>query len=232
MSSRFSRRRALLVGALLAAVAGAVVAPRAYAYFTAENASVSLTAESGTLTMDMKIGSTDCFSYGGTGAASGAASNQNSSCGTLYGSSTELYPGDSVQIPVTITNDGSLTPSDFRVYMPGGCTTTTTSDVPSGQNGGGNPCGSTGWSFSIADTTTTPTSCLYPVAQNSACPVTAGSLSSFATRSTLNSGFTLGTTPARQTARSFLITVAVPSTADNTFQGETPSFALAWHMTS
>jgi hypothetical protein len=228
VSGRFFRKRApALLAALLAAAAGAVLAPRAYAYFTADDASTSMSAESGTLVMDLKVGSNDCFSYKGTGVTS----NSNSSCAAMYSSPTELYPGDSAQVTVTITNDGSVSPSDFRVYMPGGCTTVLTSDVPPGQNGGGNPCGATGWSFSIADTTTT-TTCLFPVSQTGACPVTAGSLATFATRSTLNSGFTLGTTPAPGKSRTFQITLAVPSTADNTLQGESPSFALAWHMTS
>ena len=213
----------MLVGAF-----GFVAVPKVWALFTAETSNLNATAKSGTFTMDMKVGAgADCFSY----SSGPAADNVNSTCDTLRADTApnELYPGDSATTTLTIKNAGSIGATDLRVYMPGGCTFQKTASATAGN--GGNPCTTGGWMFYIQETTS-GTKCWYPVVQNSACPFNTDTLSTFASRTTATSGLSLGSGPAAQATRTFVVGVQVPSTASNTLQGEAASFVLAWHMNS
>lgn len=213
----------MLVGAF-----GFVTVPKVWALFTAETSNMSVTAGSGTFTMDLTVNDgSDCFSY-----SSGAGGdNVNSTCSTLRTdtAANELYPGDSATATVAVKNAGSVAATDLRVFMPGGCTFQKTASAAAGN--GGNPCSTGGWMLYIQETTS-GTKCWYPVVQNSACPFNADTLSAFATRTTATSGLSLGSGPSAQATRTFVIGVQVPSTAANTLQGEAAVFALAWHMTS
>jgi len=224
-----TRIKILLIATMLVGASGFVAVPKVWALFTAETSNMSVTAGSGTFTMNLKVNgeAADCFSY-----SSGAnADNVNSSCTALRTDTVanELYPGDIATTTVTVTNAGSVGSTDLRVFMPGGCTFQTTASAAAGN--GGNPCSTNGWMFSIEETTS-GTKCWYPVVQNSACPFNASTLSTFSTRTTAANALSLGSGPAAQATRTFVIGVQVPSNAANTLQGEAAVFALAWHMTS
>lgn len=222
------RLKVTLVAAMVAGLLGFFAVPRVSALFTSEGSNLGSSAQTGTFTMDVKVGPSGsaCFSYNGT-------SNTNTSCAALatYSPAAELFPGEPVTIPVTIDNDGSLPATDLRVYMPGGCTAGTTGDVPTGGAGGGNPCGSSGFQLSIQENNADGSkTCWFPSASG-ACAFSSP-ISSLAIRQTVSAGLSLGAGPAAQKSRSFLIGVQIPSNDPNTLQGEQISFTLAWHMTS
>jgi hypothetical protein len=224
-----TRVKILLIATMIVGAFGFVAVPKVWALFTAETSNMSVTAASGTFTMNLQVNgeATNCFSY----SAGANADNVNSSCTPLRTDTVanELYPGDSATATVAVENAGSVAASDLRVFMPGGCTFQKTASAAAGN--GGNPCSTGGWMFSIQETTS-GTKCWYPVVQNSACPFNADTLSTFSTRTTATSGLSLGSGPAAQATRTFVIGVQVPSNAANTLQGEAAVFALAWHMTS
>jgi len=217
----------LLVSTMVVGLLGFVAVPRVWALFTAETSNLNATATSGTLTLDFNANATDCFSY-----SSGAlGDNENDTC-TLRADTVanELYPGDISTTTVTIKDTGSVAASELRVFMPGGCTNVTTASATTG--GGANPCTTNGLMFYIQETTGS-TKCWFPTVANGACSLTASSLSTFATtRTTAVNGLSLGAGPAAQGTRTFVIGVQLPSTVNNTYQGQAAKFSVAFHMTS
>lgn len=231
-AARSRRLKLLLVATLAAGAMGSIAVPRVWAIFTAQAGQIPASASSGTLVIDAKVGAgSACFSYNGPASPG----NVNSSCQALYtySPSTELYPGEPVTIDVAIHDDGSLDVGDLLLFLPGGCTVTTTGDVPTGTQGGGNPCASGGLQVSIQENVSAggaALACWYP-ASSGACSLT-GNLSTLATATSVASALDLGSGPVSGGTRFFTIALQEPSTASNTLQGEAANFVVAWHANS
>jgi hypothetical protein len=182
---------------------------------------------SGTLTFGNKVNAlATCFSYG-----AGSSANVNSSCDALFSSATQMYPGTAITQRVTITNDGSIDGKTLSVFMPS-CTMVTTPGAPS--PGGGNPCAAGGAQIYIQETNAsfTPTSCVFPTTGGT-CAFSANTMAYFASvANTAASAVSIGTGPARQTSRYFLVGMQLPAGASNTLQGEEALFGLTWHLST
>jgi hypothetical protein len=199
----------------------------AFALLNAETRNIGATFASGTLTFGNKVNAgTLCYSYGGPVSPG----NVNSSCGALFTSATQMYPGTPATSQVTIANNGSLD-AKLSVYMPS-CTSVATPGAPS--PGGADPCGSAGARFYIQETdlSFTPTTCRFPAAAGT-CSFNANSLFFFKSNaSTAPTAFDLGTGPIHGQSRYFLIGMQLPSTASNALQGQEALFSLTWRVST
>jgi hypothetical protein len=181
---------------------------------------------SGTLTFSNKVNTNAaCFSYG-----AGSTGNANPACGALFVNTTLMYPGTAVTQRVTITNDGSIDGNVLSVFMPS-CTLVTSPGAPPG---GGDPCGAGGAQIYIQETDSsfTPTSCVFPTTGGT-CAFAANTMSYFSSiANSAAAAVAIGTGPARQASRYFIVGMELPPGASNTLQGEEALFGLTWHLST
>jgi predicted ribosomally synthesized peptide with SipW-like signal peptide len=214
----------ILIGGLSSLTAGGT-----FALLNSQESNAKSTVASGTLTFSnvVNVTGTTCFSYGGPASPA----NVNNSCQALFTSSTQNYPGTPVTAKVTITNNGSLDASDLSVYMPGGCTNTTTPGDAA--PGGGNPCISGGAQLYLQETDSsfTATTCRFPVpAAPGSCAFTSSLFVFSANYTSTASSLDLGAGPAHGQSRYFIVGMELPSSASNTLQGQAAQFGLTWHL--
>jgi hypothetical protein len=216
----------IVIGAISSVTVGGT-----FALLTAQNANRMGAVATGTLTLSNKV-TNACLSYNGAPSPG----NVNNACDPLFTSATQIYPGASSTVNVTILNNGSINASDLSVYMPS-CAKVATPGAPT--PGGGDPCAVGGARFYIAEATSSAftlasSACKFPTVSASPCGVfTAESLNSFATGYFDAPGaYDLGVGPAAGASRYFIIAMQLPSTASNTLQGQAAQFGLTWHITS
>jgi hypothetical protein len=212
----------LLVGALSTVTVGGT-----FAVLNSQESNAHSSVSSGTLTFSNTVNTgSACFSYG-----AGSTANVNNTCQAVITAASLAYPGTALTNKITITNNGSIDASDLAVYMPN-CTNIATPGAPA--PGGGNPCASGGADFYIQETDAsgTATKCWFLGANP--CAFAAGStLSAFSTGApSASTALDLGAGPAHGQSRYFVIGMRLPSTADNTYQGQAAQFGLTWHITS
>jgi hypothetical protein len=182
---------------------------------------------SGTLTFsDTANTGTACYSYGGV------TSNLNSACDALMTASTLQYPGTPATAKIVIANNGSLDASKLYVYMPS-CTQAATPGAPTPVPAA-DPCAINGVQFTIQETDSSwaPTACRYPSGPTT-CVWTNSTLYAFS-NAYPNSGATLnlGSGPAHNANRYFIVGLELPANASNALQGQEALFDLTWGMTS
>lgn len=230
-SSRTRPVKRLLLLLMLIGGLATVTVPGVWALFSADTRNTQQSATSGTLTFTNTVASGSlCFSYGGS-----ATPGNVNACDPLftYSAAAENYPDVPVFADVTITNNGSLGASDLSLYMPGGCSATSTPDAPA--PGAGNPCSTGGLQLYVQEMQsdfTTVVKCRYPASAGS-CVFSANTLNTFATNGTsVATALDLGAGPAAGASRYFRIGLQLPSSATNALQGREAVFSLTWHMTS
>jgi predicted ribosomally synthesized peptide with SipW-like signal peptide len=249
MTARHSTRRLKLTLAALIAVGGVscITVSGTYAVFTSQETHVSNKITSGTLILSetwYAVGSTTgttCTSNG-----TGSSGNLNATCTALMSSSTLQYPGFTQTEEVKISDTGTLDGLTLSLYMPS-CSSTT-SPSSTGHQGGGLACqtiteGSSadGLQLMVQETQSdwkTPIACWFPVSASGYCSAASGystsapnSFGNFAQHLTSTSHvLSLGSGPTAGASRYFLVTVALPTYASNTLQGEEASFGLTWHL--
>jgi hypothetical protein len=212
-----------------------------FASFSAETTNAGNTLSTGSITLDNVVNAgSDCYSSGGAG-------NVNAACDVIWTVPT-WAPGDPVNTQeLTLSNTGSLDPTDLTFWAPkvdtagalsgGGLVCNFESYTPAGASnvyaGTGNPC--TGVTFHMQEYTDgtfgTPTStCAFPVDAINPCGA------NYAALSTLPDSGTPGTIAgglAHGTSRYFKLTVKYPASAgnaDNEYQAQKTHFDLTWHV--
>lgn len=231
MTSRRRLKCALLATMTVGAL-GWVTIPGVWAVFSAETRNTQASASTGTLTMDMSVGASSCSSKAGPASPG----NVNASCTAYftYAPATENYPGTPRTVQVTIKNTGSRDASDLSLYATTACTAATTADAPASVVGTGDPCSVD--QITVQETNASFASnvkCYWPTT-GTTCAASSLTLNNFVANfsTTASSALDLGTGPAAQQSRYFLIGLSVPSAATNAVQGREALFTLAWHLTS
>jgi hypothetical protein len=194
----------VLAGGLLAAGVLAASTTGTLGGFVATITNGTNTAASGVLTMHAASsdGTVTCDSTDG-----GGVSVNSATCSTLdeFGGSTTLTPGQSLTTNVAITNSGTVTAQSFAL---------TAGDCAQSNNGAlnGTATDMCGMVLKIVSGGTT----LYN-----------GTLAGFKA----NGPVSLSAL-APGTSKSFAFTVAIPSSADNSYQGLKASLPLTWTFNS
>jgi len=214
----------LAVGAL-----GSVISVGTFASFSATTSNAGNTFATGTLVLSDKVGTgSTCLSTNG----GSTDTNANGGCSAMFSLATKK-PGDASTVNMTIKNEGSLTPSTFKIYRSSACAA---SDA-SGESfhGTGDPCGSVDLYVqeTASDfTTNVSNGCFYGGGSGGTnCSYSSSkTLSDFSTNYTNNaSGLSLGPITAG-TTRYFVIGVQLESNAGNSMQGRTATFGFTWDM--
>jgi len=199
-----------------------------FALLSSESGNRQASIATGTLTFGNTVNTnTTCYSYGGAASPG----NVNTGCDPLFSAATLMYPGTVATQKVTISDNGSIDAADLSVYMPS-CVKVTSPGAPA--PGGADPCGNGGAIFYIQETNAswTATNCWYPAAAG-ACSLTANTLYFFAgSKNASTSALDLGSGPAHNTSRYFIVGLELPATASNALQGEEALFDLTWHMST
>jgi len=241
------------IGALASITTGGT-----YAVFQSEEDNLNSNTASGTLTLSNQVGTgTICISQNGSGSTASGTENYNTKesspastgCDALFSTSTLYYPGTLVQIHVTLKNTGSVDGAKLSVFMPHltdgkSCDTSTTTGATI--IGTGDPCSATTPDLFYVEednSSWSPVWCQYdgtaPGAR--ACSITnGGTLNNFAanyfTYATGGSPLYLGLEPGQAVALkaqdSRYFTIGIQEGSDNSLQGKTATFSLAWHLDS
>lgn len=226
---RMARSRRGLVASVGAASALAFTATFTLGGFSATIGNPSSTLSSATVQLEEGNGVTTCYSTGTGSGGSVSASNTNSSCAiNILGGSLDQVPGSTaLTTTITLTNVGNYN-TTVASLVTGSCSVTDASDD-------NNYAGAAGAAFcgdinvTIANTTTNATDqCVYPT-QVGACPA----LSNTYTLSTL-AGTTFSTTPMTAlnagASATYVVTVQLSSSVDNSAQGLTATLPFTWSI--
>jgi predicted ribosomally synthesized peptide with SipW-like signal peptide len=208
-----------------------------FASFNAEVVNPGNTFATGTLLLS------DTVQTGTTCYSNEAAGNLNSNCDVLLNTGN-LKTGTSESNYLTIKNEGTLTGTDVKLFVPQdqtgsvSCLNTTTGTFPGTDALAhtGDVCGN--MLISVEEDATaggTATACVVGTeigGGNHACDPTAGT--SFATfygaHNTATNGLGLtGSTLAPNATHYYTVYMYLPD-ENNTFQGRTATFDLSWHM--
>jgi hypothetical protein len=208
-----------------------------FASFNAEVMNAGNTFATGTLILSDKVQTgTACYSNEGV-------NNVNANCTVLL-NTANLKTASSESNYLTIKNEGTLTSTDLKLFIPQdqtgsvSCANATTGTFPGTDNLAhtGDVCGNL--LISVEEDATaggTATSCVVGTeigGGNHACDPTAGD--SFATfyaaHNTAANGLALtGGNLAPNATHYYTVYMYLPD-EDNTFQGRTASFDLSWHI--
>jgi hypothetical protein len=215
--------RKVMIAVMLFGAAGAAVGAGTFASFSASTTNQTSTFATGSLTLSNTIDAgTACLS-----SAGGVDTNTNTGCDAVLASATGLKPGSTPSTAhLTLTNSGTLTPSALQ-YAMSTCSPGDSANVS--VHGTGNPC--TAIEIYVQEYTTSGFStktgaCIFPVAaSNCATDFSAASdaLSNVPTSATTITG-------GLATSRYFEISVQLPSSAGNPFQGRKADFAFTWNI--
>jgi hypothetical protein len=218
--------RARIIGTAGVALAlGGFSAAATMASFSAETTNPTNGFASGTLVLSNKKNTaTACLSTaGGT-----TDTNINNSCDTLF--STNLAPGGTAATAnVTLKNEGTLAASALKLWS----SACAAADTAAAYHGTGDPC--TNLQITIqqySDAFTTPSACVYGGGTATTCALNSSyTLSTYATAHTgSGAAQTIGSGLASGTSTYFTITVFMPSTAGNSYQGRQGTMDLTWHI--
>lgn len=212
-----------VVGALLVSGAGAGT----FASFSASTSN-SGTFATGTLVLSNQVDNqTACFSTNG-----GTTDLNENACDALF-TTTVSKPGDLATADVTLKNEGSLDGSALQAYAEATCTDA--ANTVATYTGSGNLCSTlqlTIQEYSDAARTTV-SNCRYgntTVADtcdfSGTPPTVAGFYTAYPDTDTVL-GMGAMTSGA---SRYFRISVQLPETADNTFQGRQSTFGINWRV--
>lgn len=235
--------RKALLSVVVVASAATAAGGGTFASFSAETTNSSNVFSTGTVELSDQVNTgTTCYSYGA------GVSNSTSCTGSdqqFITATTAAKPGAVYTAHVTITNAGSLPLSDLKVWGTAACTDGNGSDGHI--TGTASVCQNTEWYVQETDSSfTTNQVCQYgDDTVNHVCDLTGTSypLSKFygvaagghvtSANALLISNADNGTGTAETLAvgasRYFVVGFTLPSTADNTYQNRTASFALTWH---
>ena len=226
-----AKKPLILVLAVGLALAGAGAG--AFASFSAETTNSNNAFVTGTLVLSNQVGSgTVCFSSTGTNNSAACSGTDQQ----LVAATTLNKPGDTRYADVTLTGAGSLNASDLKIFGPAACADGSGSD--SNITGSASLCAGVQW-FVEEDTnssfnTPVTSGCLYGNANGNGCDFGgAYPLNGFFGTATgghvgLSNALSLGPLSSGQ-SRYFRIGFSLPSSANNTYQNRTASFALTWH---
>jgi hypothetical protein len=221
------KAKILLTGAVVTALCG-FTAAATVASFSAETTNPTNKFATGTLVLSNKVASgTVCYSTAG----GSTDTNANTGCDNLFSLSVKK-PGDSSAANLTLKNEGSIAASALTLY-----TSACTDADATGESyhGTGSPCGKVQLTVQqwTDNTFTTPSACLYggaTVANTCDWSDTAKTLGAFATaHNGSGNAQSLGALAAGSSTY-FTISVKLPSTADNTFQGRSAAADFTWHL--
>lgn len=237
--SRF--RKALLTVVVIGAAAGAA-GGGTFASFSAETTNNGNVFSTGTVELSDQVGSgTTCYSYG---AGVSNSTNCSASDQQFITAATAAKPGVVYTAHVTITNTGSLPMTDLKIW---GTACADGNGTDTHITGTASVCQNTEWYLQETDSSfSTNQVCQYgDDATNHVCDLTGTSypLSKFFGTaagghvgsanallvSNADNGAGTAETVAVGASRYFVVGFTLPSTADNTYQNRTASFALTWH---
>lgn len=243
----------LLLSLVVIGVLGSITTGGTYAVFQNDAYNIHSATASGTLTLSNQVGvATTCFSQSGSGSVASGTENWNTKestpasagCDALFTTATLNYPGTLVQIHVTLKNTGSVDGKKLYVFMPGasagaGCVASANVTVGA-VHGGGNPCTLTpnGDLFYIEEDNSSwvAQNCKYPAGAGACSIAGGGTLPDFSTQyytytgHKLDLGSELANYPALKAQDTRYFTIGIQEGTDNTLQGETATFSLAWHL--
>ena len=213
-----------ITGAVILSICTLTVAAT-LANFTAETTNPTNRFASGTLVLSDKVNTgTVCFSTGG-----GTTDvNVNNSCDPL--AVGPLQPGQSSFGDLTLKNEGSLDASALKSYA----STCVNSDAAGeSYHGTGLPCSVLQFTVQqYSDSArTTPSTCIYGGGTATTCAFSAGkTLADYATNYSSSTPLTIGSGLAHGTSAYLRVSVQMPSSAGNTYQGRVGSIDLTWHL--
>lgn len=223
--------RKLLYSLMVISGLASTISAGTYASFNASTTSPSATFSTGSLVLDRQVTSgTTCISTGtGTTGGTGTDTNSNTTC-TATLNVINVKPGDTVTRTLTITNAGTL---PGTLYL---ASTSCTSGSNAGYwtAGTGNLCTS-GAKLTIQETTTldgTATStCAFPDVATTCDIGAAGAIPSALGAAPYDAapGKDLGSVAAGG-ARYFRVTMHLPSTLTDQFQGRRATYRLTWTL--
>ena len=215
------RTKIVLSALVLVGVLGAV-GVGTFATFTAQAQNPGNVFADGTLVLSNKVGSgTTCFSTGG----GSTDSNSNSGCDQLFNLSAKK-PGDSGSANLTVKNEGSIAASALKVF-----TTACTNADASGESyhGTGLPCSAIDLTVQEYDSTfTTPGTCVYGGA--SCAFDDTKTLAAFqSSYNTSTNGLAIGSGLASGASKYLKVSVKLPSSAGNSYQGRQATADFTWY---
>lgn len=198
-----------------------------FAGFTAQVRNADNVFSNGTLVLSStKTGGSACLSTGG----GTTDTNSNTSCEALFNASVQK-PGDSATQTVTVTNEGSLAATAFKVFS-AACTN---ADNAESYHGTGNPCSKVQLyiqQYSDAGFTT-PSACVYGGATANTCDFSDATktLAAFQTSyGSATNGLAIGSGLSAGGSAYFKIGVQLPADADNSYQGRKATTDLTWYI--
>jgi predicted ribosomally synthesized peptide with SipW-like signal peptide len=218
-------RKKLLITVAVLGAAVAVIGGGTYATFSAQVRNPSNTFATGTLVLSNKVGSgTTCLSTGG----GTTDSNVNNACDTAF-NLTVKKPGDSGSANLTLKNEGSLDATTFEIFS-AACA----SANAAGENyhGTGNACNAvdvTVQQYSDSGFTTS-SSCVYGGGTATTCAFDdTKTLGTFQTAySSSSTALSLGSLTAGS-SNYYTISVKLPLSANNTYQGRSATIDFTWY---
>lgn len=232
----------MLVTSIIVASLGAL-ASGTFASFTAQTSSPANSFASGSLVLDFNNttfpppatpNASDCLSTGG-----GNTDTNSNVCATLISAGVKK-PGDSVTAKLALTNRGSVAMAHLMAYSP---VVTNPKPCLDGQaagetyHGSGLPCGKVVFYIQETNSAFTATACQWGGGTASTCDFTTDTTKTLDAWSngagghnTTASALDMGALAPGAT-RYFVIGMALPSTADNTYQGVSATMDVDWYAT-
>ena len=245
--------RKLLLAVLLVSLTGSAFGAGTFASFNATTTNAGSTFATGTIILSDKVNSgTACLSAT-TGAGGVSATNSNAGCTALFTTSL-AKPGDTATVDLDLANAGSIDASLLEMYWDsataGACATV---DGAGSYHGSGNLCSQvqiyvqeyTDAAARTAGTTTGAYNCRYSgvtgagvTCDSSGTPKVLSDLDDyFGNTATAGTRLSLGTSSVGATGvlkagttRYFRINLALPSTADNSYQGRSVTWGLTFNI--
>lgn len=218
------KARLLLTAGVVISLCG-FTAAATVANFSAETTNPTNEFASGTLVLSNKKNTaTACLSTaGGT-----TDSNVNNACDTLF--TTNLAPGGTAaSANVTLKNEGSLAASALKLWS----SACANADTAAAYHGTGNPCSNLQLTIQqYSDAFVTPSNCVFGGGTATTCAMSSSfTLNDYATAHTgSGNAQTIGSGLASGASTYFTISVFMPSTAGNSFQGRKGTMDLTWHI--
>jgi predicted ribosomally synthesized peptide with SipW-like signal peptide len=232
----------VLVTSIIVASLG-TLAGGTFASFTAQNGNPANTFASGSLVLDFNSttfpppvtpNASDCLSTGG-----GSTDTNSNVCATLVSAGVKK-PGDSVTAKLALTNRGSLTIAHLMAYSPVVSGAKPCADgLAAGEtyHGSGLPCGKVVFYIQETNSAFTATTCQWGGGTASTCDFTTDATKTLDSWSngagahkTTATALDMGALAPGAT-RYFVVGMALPSTADNTYQGVSATMDLDWYAT-
>lgn len=220
-----STRTKIVLSALVVLDVLAGIGVGTFATFTAEAKNPGNLFADGTLVLSNKVGSgTACLSTGG-----GTTDTNANSCSPLFNLSTRK-PGDSGAATLTIKNEGTISASVLKVF-----TTACTNSNAVGErfHGTGLPCSAIDLTIQEYSNPgfSMPRSCWYGGGTATTCAFdNTKTLAAFqSTHNSPSNGLSTGSGLVAGAARYIKVSVQLPSTADDSYQGRQATADFTWY---